>query len=335
MQNAHSHRPTPRRRDLFALLGGAIAAWPFAAGAQHAPPVVGYLSAASRETDAFRLPPFRTGLAEAGFVEGHNLSIDYRYAGGDYGRLAQFASDLIAQKVDVILAGGLPAALAAQAATSTIPIIFSIGVDPVAFRLAASLRRPGGNLTGVTFLFDPLGENKLQLLHELVPAAGSIGFLINSQNRNAVSHEEYVAEAAKALGLATITLTANTAAELEQAFAIGHERGVGAVLVGDDPFFDTRREQIVALAARYALPTMHYYREFADSGGLISYGPNVAELRRQAGLYVGRILKGERPGELPVVQPAKFELVINLKTAKALGLTVPQSLLARADEVLE
>ena len=324
------------RRDFLPLIGALVAGWPRASRAQQpAIPIMGYLSSKGEAAEAGILTAVRKGLAENGFVEGRTVSIDYRWSEGDYDRLPAFATDLVARKVNVIMASGVPATLAAKAATSTIPIVFRLAIDPVAFGLAQSFNRPGGNLTGVTMLFDPLTPKKLQLLHELVPTAATIGFLINPKNQNAQSHQERAVAAARTLGLRISVLTASSAGEFDSAFAAGRQQHVGGVLVGDDPFFDVGKQEIVAAAARHAIPTMYYVRDFVVAGGLISYGPSFEELSHQAGIYAGRILKGANPAELPIAQPTKIELVINLNTAKALGLSVPQSLLARADEVIE
>ncbi len=249
-------------------------------------------------------------------------------------RLPKLASDLVATKVDVIAASGLPAALAAKAASSTLPIVFKLAVDPTAFGLAQSFDRPGGNLTGVTMLFDPLTSKKLQLLHELVSDL-SIGLLINPRNQNATSHKEHAETAAQSLGLRLTVLTAGSSDEIERAFALGRQKGIGALLVGDDPLFDVANQRLVGAASHYKVPTMYYVRDFVANGGLLSYGPSFDEMAVQVGLYVGRILKGAKPADLPIQQPTKFQLVINLKTAKTLGLEVPSTLIARADEVIE
>jgi putative ABC transport system substrate-binding protein len=324
-----------RRRD-FVFFLGAAAAWPFAAGAQPAAsPVIGYLSSKGQEAEVGIVGAARQGLAQNGFVEGRNLTIEYRWSDGEYGRLAGLAADLVGRKVDVLMTSGLPATLAAKAATSTIPIVFRLAVDPVAFSLAQTLGRPGGNLTGVTMLFDPLTPKKLQLLHELVPGSQSIGFLINGRNQNAASHREHAEKAAASLGLRLTEMSAGTVAELDAAFAAAKKAGIGTLLVGDDPFFDTNSRELIAAAAQYALPTMYYVRDFTAAGGLISYGPNFEEMARQAGDYAGRILKGDKPANLPIGQPTKIELVVNRKTANALGIAIPSSILARADEVIE
>jgi putative ABC transport system substrate-binding protein len=325
-----------RRRDFLAAIGGAVVAvLPAARAQQKTIPVVGYLSSNSPDSPAGEVAAFKAGLSDAGFVEGRGVTIDYRFAEGDYGRLPAFAAEFVTGHVNVIAASGLPAALAAKAATSTIPVVFTIGADPVAYGLAATLRQPGGNLTGVTQVVTALGEKQLQILHELAPSAMLVGFLANQKNPNFAAISEPLYAAARRLGLRLMPISAAVKEEIEPAFVIGREQGIGALLIGGDAFLRTESPQLVRLAAHYAIPTMYDWRESAVDGGLISYGTRTAEMRRQAGVYVGRILQGANPGELPVVQPTKFELVVNLNTAKALGLTVPQSLLARADEVIE
>jgi putative ABC transport system substrate-binding protein len=324
-----------RRREFFTLVSGASLAWPHAARAQNPPiPTIGYLSSKDEKSEAGIIAGVRKGLADQGLVEGQNVSIAYRWSAGEYRRLPELAADLIARKVDVIAASGLPAALAAKAASSTIPIIFRLAVDPVAFGLAQSFDRPGGNLTGVTMLFDPLTPKKLQLLHELVSDL-SIGLLVNPSNPNARSHKQHAEMAAQALGLRLTVLAAGSSDEIEPAFAMGRQEGVGALLVGDDPMFDVENRRLVGAAARYKIPTMYYVRDFVVTGGLLSYGPSFAEMAMQVGIYLGRILRGAKPADLPIQQPTKFELVINLRTARALGLNMPPSLLAGADEVIE
>ena len=324
-----------KRREFITLLGGAAAAWPFAAYAENpAIATIGYLSSKDEKSEAGIIAGVRKGLAEQGLIEGQNVLFVYRWSEGDYRRLPKLAADLVASKVDVIAASGLPAALAAKAASSTIPIVFRLAIDPVAFGLAQSFDRPGGNLTGVTMLFDPLTPKKVQLLHELIPDL-SIGLLVNPRNPNAKSHEEHAETAAKALGLSVTFLTASSPDEIEPAFATGQQKGVRALLVGDDPMFDVENLRLVGAAARYKIPTMYYVRDFVVSGGLFSYGPSFDEMATQVGLYIGRILKGTKPADLPIQQPTKFELVINLKTAKGLGLTVPPALLTSADKVIE
>jgi putative ABC transport system substrate-binding protein len=324
------------KRRRFMALSGAAAVWPFATRAQQkATPIIGYISSTNSAAESPRTAAFRDGLGALGLTEGGNVAIEYRYADGVYDRLPALAADLIARNVSALFASSLPAALAAQAATSTVPIVFRLGVDPVAFGLAQSFKRPGGNATGVTMLFDPLTDKKLQLLHELAPDAVVVGFLLNPKNPNATSHTERVEAGARTLGLKIIGLDASTTEEINAAFAEAHRKGIRALLVGDDPFLDSDNKPLLELPVRYSIPTMYSTRGFADAGGLISYGPVDADMARQAGAYVGRVLKGEKPADLPVVQPTKFELVINLKTAKALGLTIPQSILSRADQVIE
>jgi putative tryptophan/tyrosine transport system substrate-binding protein len=325
-----------KRREFITLLGSAAAdAWPLAARAQQpAMPVIGYLSSKGEAAEAGIIAGVRKGLAERGFVEGENVAIMFRWSAGHYDRLPQLAADLVANKVDVIAASGLPAVLAAKAATSAIPIVFRHAIDPVAFGLVQSFDRPGGNLTGVTMLFDPLTPKKLQLLHEMVPDV-SIGLLINPKNPNATSHREHAETSVRALGLRLTLLTASSADEIEPAFAKGRQKGIAALLIVDDPLFDVQTHRLVGAADRYRIPTMYYVRDFVVAGGLISYGPSFDEMAMQVGAYIGRILKGARAADLPIQQPTKFELVINLKTAKALGLTIPPTMLTRADEVIE
>jgi putative ABC transport system substrate-binding protein len=324
-----------RRRDVLALVAGVVVFRPPAAASQKALPVIGYLSSNSPNIPAGEVEVFREGLRAAGFAEGRDVVIDYRFAEGNYDRLPAFAAEFLARPVDVIAASGLPAALAAKAKTSTIPIVFTIGADPVAYGLAASLRQPGANLTGVTQVVTGLGEKQLQLLHELVPGAVSVGFLLNSRNPNSVAIGERIDAAAKSLGLRLLSLPAVSKDQIEPAFAMGREKAIGALLIDNDALLREQTEYLVRMAAQYGMPTMFGERDQAVAGGLVSYSPRRAEMRRQAGVYVGRILQGAKPADLPVVQPTRFELVINLKTAKALGLTVPQALLARADEVIE
>jgi putative ABC transport system substrate-binding protein len=321
-----------RRRDVITLITGAAAGWPLGASAQQPDlPVVGYLGATSGGPG----PAFRRGLSEAGFVEGRNVAIEYRWAQGEYDRLPALAADLVARRVTVIFSSSITSTLAAKAATSTIPIVFDVGVDPVAFGLVTSLSHPGGNLTGVAFLLGELWPKRLQLLHELVPKAGTIGVLVNPTNSNSGANTRNLEPAAKALGLQLEVLPASTEPDIEAAFATIQRRRVDALLVGDDPFFNSRSSQLPAMAAAHLVPTIYFAGEFAASGGLISYGPSFTAMTRLAGEYTGRILKGTKPADLPVQQPTAFELVVNLKTAKELGLTVPPSILARADEVIE
>ena len=325
-----------RRREFITLIGGA-AAWPLAARAQQPTmPVIGYLNSGSPESDTSRLTGLRQGLNETGYVEGRNLLVEYRWAGNQFNRLPALAVDLVQIRVAVIVSPGLPATLAAKTATTTIPIVFGVGVDPVQVGLIKSLNRPGGNLTGFNQVNGELGAKALALLHELVPKTPTIGFLENPNNP--IIHElttRDVLVAAAAIGLQIQPLKAGTDREIDAAFENLVQARTGALLVSNDVFFNSRIEQITALAARYAIPVMYSSAEFVGVGGLISYGASLRGALRQIGLYAGRILKGEKPTDLPVMQPTKFELVINLKTAKALGLQIPDRLLALADEVIE
>ena len=323
-----------RRRELLLLLGGAMAASRALRAQPKAMPVIGFLSSRSSGTLAASLAAFRQGLGETGYVEGQNLAIEYRGAEGRYDRLPALAADLVGRKVDVILAQADVSALAAKSATSTIPIVFVAG-DPVAVGLVASLARPGGNLTGVSILTIELIPKRFELLSELVPQAKSIALLVNSNNAYAERVVRDVQETARAKGLQLHILKAGTESEIETAFASLVQRQAGALLLTPNPFFRSRREQIVALASYLSVPAIYGNRDFAKTGGLISYGPSLTAIFRQVGIYTGKVLKGAKPADLPVVQPTTFELVVNLKTAKALGLTIPQSILARADEVIE
>jgi putative ABC transport system substrate-binding protein len=328
-----------RRRDFGSLLGGmaAFTTWPSPLSAERkATPVIGYINLGAAGPSAPFVAAFHEGLKETGWVVGQNFVIEYRWAEGHYERLPALAADLVGRQVDVIATtGGASVALAAKGASSTIPIIFETGIDPVATGLVASLARPGGNLTGIAILTAELMPKRFELLSELVPRAGVIALLVNPNNPIAERMVPAVQEAARAKGVQLHILKAGAEGEIETAFASLVQLQAGALLVGNDAYFFSRRNQLVALAARYAVPAMYEWREFAVEGGLTSYGTSVAGMYRQLGAYVGRVLKGEKPADLPVQQPIKFELVLNLKTAKALGLTIPPSILARADEVIE
>jgi putative ABC transport system substrate-binding protein len=324
------------RRRFVGSVAGALLALPFAARAQQkAMPVIGVLSTASSSGLTPFMAAFRQGLSEAGYVEGQNLAIEYRWAEGHYDRLPALAADLVGRKVDLIMASSPPSALAAKGATSTIPIVFRGGSDPVGDGLVASLARPGGNLTGVFLVAGELTAKRLELLSELVPRARVIALLVNPNNSTAERIIRDVQEAARAKGLQLHVLKASSESEIDTAFASLVQRHAGALVVGADPFLSGRREQLVALASRHAVPSIYAWREFAASGGLISYGASLTAAHRLMGAYTGKILKGAKPADLPVQQLTIFELVVNLKTAKALGLTIPQSVLARADEVIQ
>jgi putative ABC transport system substrate-binding protein len=325
-----------RRREFIAGLGGAVG-WPLAARAQQpAIPIVGYLNSASASINPDRAQAFRDGLSENGFVEGRNVAIEYRWAENQFDRLPRLAKDLVGRSVSVIATGdNAAAALAAKAATPTIPIVFVTGVDPVAEGFVASVNRPGGNITGATSFSTLLNPKKLELLHEIVPTASVTGVLINRSVPGASAAEKDIEEAARALGLRLEIVDTRSDRDLEPAFSNLAKQGVGALLVRDDAFFTNQRERLVALTTRYAIPAIFYLREFVLSGGLISYGSRIADLYHQVGIYAARILNGVKPADLPILQPTKFELVINLKTAKALGLTIPETLLATADQVIE
>jgi putative ABC transport system substrate-binding protein len=327
-----------RRRDFITLLGGTAFAWPLAARAQQAAmPVVGFLSSTSPDSYAIRLRAFRQGLKEAGYVEGQNVAIEYRWAEGQNNRLPVLAAELVHRQVDVIVAGGgTPCAVAAKAATGTIPIIVEVAVDPVAIGFVASLDKPGGNITGVTNLNVEIGPKRLELMHELLPSVTVIGVLVNPANP--ALFEPFVQSleaAANRLGLELHVLNASTDRDFDPVFAALVQLKAGALVIGPDVFFNSHIEQIAALAFGHALPAVYQYRPFVEAGGLLSYGSDETETYHLVGAYTGRILKGEKPANLPVVQSTKVELIINLKTAKAFGMTIPLTLLGRADEVIE
>jgi putative tryptophan/tyrosine transport system substrate-binding protein len=326
-----------RRRDFITLIGGAVATWPLPARAQQSPlPVIGFLSGVPFETRRDQVLGFHKGLKESGYVEGQNVAIEYRSAHNQIDRLQALAADLVNRRVDVIVTiGGDKPIQAAKASTTTIPVVFVTGFDPVAAGFVASLNRPGGNLTGVSFVVVFTVAKRLELLAELVPTAGMIGMLVNQNNPNAESTMRDAQAAAEKLVKKLVVVRAGTERDLDTSFATFIREKVDAVLVESDPFFLAWREQIVALTARHSLPAIFAFREFVALGGLMSYGTSLSDAYHQAAVYVGKILKGERPSELPVMQSTKFELAINLKTARALGVTVPQTLLVAADELIE
>jgi putative tryptophan/tyrosine transport system substrate-binding protein len=325
------------RREFITLLGGAAASWPLAARAQQsAMPVIGYLESRSPDGMTDRLRAFRQGLKDTGYVEGENVRIEYRWAENQVDRLPMLATELVRQRVNVIATtGGEAVALAAKAATKTTPIVFGVSQDPVPFGLVASHSRPGGNATGVNFLVAELGSKQLGLLRDLIPAAARVGLLVNPKSPTPERAMRDVTAAASAMGLRVDVVQASDSREIESVFGTLVHNKADALLVGPDAFFVSRRLQLAILAARHGLPAVYNVREYAEAGGLMSYGTNVRDAYRQIGVYVGRILKGAKPADLPVVQSSKFELVINLPTARALGLEVPPTLLARADEVIE
>ena len=326
-----------KRREFITLLGGAAAAWPLAARAQQpAMPVIGLLHPGSPEANARYVAGFRKGLAETGYVEGRNILIEYRWGHGESTRLPELAADLVSRAANVIVTpGGVAAALAAKAATATIPIVFVIGVDPVQAGLVVSLNRPGGNVTGITSMNSGLAAKQLGLLHQLLQRDARFVVLVNSSNPQIRLAVADVKAAAAAMGQPLDIVTAKTNREITPAFKEAVQKRADAILISPDPLFSSRPVQLATLAARHAMPAIYALREFAESGGLISYGSNFTDMFRQAGTYVARILKGEKPADLPILQATKFELVINLQTAEVLGLAVPPSLLAIADEVIE
>jgi ABC-type uncharacterized transport system substrate-binding protein len=325
-----------KRRVFVTLLGGAAAAWPLAARAQQpSMPVIGFLSALSQTTAPHMTAAWQRGLRETGFVDGRNVAIEYRFTDGHYGRLPALAAELVQRPVDLILAQGPPAALAAKRATTTIPIVFVVGVDPVAAGLVASFNRPGGNATGMTLITGPLGQKRLEIVRELVPKVKLVPILHHPTSPDAVPEIRDVQAAAQAMGLELRIFNATTPSEIDATFAALAQQRPDVLLVGSDQFLLVRREQVVASAARLRLPAIYPFREFPAAGGLMSYGTNIAAAYRQSGIYTGRILKGDKPADLPVMQPTTFELVINLGTARALGTDIPATLHARSDEVIE
>jgi putative ABC transport system substrate-binding protein len=325
-----------RRREFIGLVSGAVV-WPVGVRAQQPMmPLIGFMSGRSPEDSEHLVAAFREGLGEAEFIEGRNVTIEFRWARGQYDRLPAMALELLGRRVALLAAvGGDPSALAAKGATANIPIVFGMGGDPVATGLVESFGRPGGNVTGYTLLTNEMEPKRFGLLHELLPSVPLIGALVNPNFAPASRQLQELEAAARTVGRRLFVSKASNDGELGAAFVSLLEQRVGALLVAADPYFDTQRDRIIAFAAQNRLPTMYQFREFAVAGGLISYGPNVTDMYRQGGLYAGRILKGAKPADLPVLQPTKFEFVINLKTAKELGLTIPPTLLARADEVIE
>jgi putative ABC transport system substrate-binding protein len=323
-----------RRREFIAGIG-LTAAWSLGARAQSSIPVIGFLNNGTAKGGADLQTAFRQGVSEAGYIEGSNVTIEYLWGEGHDDRLPELAADLVRRRVSVIAATSTPAALAAKRATATIPIVFETGGDPIKLGLVASLNRPGGNITGVTQLSSELVSKRLGLLHDLIPTATIIGFFVNPTDPTTETRTSDMQQAAHALGLQIHVLNASTEGEINAAFATLSELRAGALLVGGSNFFIRRREQLAALAARQGVPAIYQHREYAAAGGLISYGTSLTDSYHRAGIYAGRILKGEKPADLPVMQPTKFELVINLKTARALGLNIPPGVLAIADEVIE
>jgi len=323
-----------RRREFISFIGSAAAAWPLVARAQQPTPVVGFLNSGLSAGYAVATNGFKQGLKDGGYVEGQNVAIEYRWAEGKYERLPALAADLVARKVAVMVVN-TAALLPATKATKTIPIVFITSVDPVEQRVVASLNRPGGNVTGVTSLNVDVGSKRLELLHEVMPTAANIAFLVHSANPNSETLLKDAQAAARKLGMQILVLSMNSERDIEAVFAKATELRASALVIGSDALFNSWSKQLGALAARHAIPAVYQNREFAEAGGLMSYGGSVTDSYRQAGIYTGRTLKGEKPADLPVVQATKLELVINLKTAKMLGLSIPNTLIGRADEVLE
>jgi len=326
-----------RRRDFIKVVAGSAATWPLAARAQQPVlPVIGFLSSTSSKGYTPYLAAFREGLREGGFVEGQNVTIEYRWADDHYERLPELAADLVTRRVALIAAaGGSPAALAAKSATTTIPIVFQIGVDPVKAGLVSSLNQPGGNITGFANLALEVGPKRLELLHRLVPNATNIAVLVNPARSNVEAETKDMQSAANKLGLQLNVLYASTERDFDKVFATSVQLRAGGVVISGDPFFNTRSEELAAMAIHYMVPAIYQFHEFAAAGGLVSYGSSIKNTHREAGIYTARILKGEKPADLPVQEPSKVELIINLKTAKTLGLEIPPSILTSADEVIE
>jgi putative tryptophan/tyrosine transport system substrate-binding protein len=328
--------PDVGRRELIALLGAA-AAWPLAARAQQpAMPVVGFLGAPSAAPYARYIAAVHQGLNEVGYIERQNVAMEYRWADSQYDRLPVLAADLVSRRVAVIVPiGGAPAVLAAKAATSSIPIVFNVGADPIQLGLVSNFNRPGGNITGVAMMTLEMETKRLELLHELAPASAPIAILLNPSNAQAQSQEREIQRAAGVIGRQVLVLNAGTEQEIEKAFAALVRERAGALLVGADTFFVSQAVLFVVLTARHAIPTIYPFRSYVDAGGLMSYGTSLLDAYRLTGVYTGRVLKGEKPADLPIVQPTKFELALNLKTARAVGISIPPTVLARADEVIE
>jgi putative ABC transport system substrate-binding protein len=325
-----------KRREFITLIGGAAAAWPLTVLAEQNLPVIGFLSSKGFADLTNLMPFFHQGLGDSGYVEGRNVAIEYRWANGDYSQLPALAADLAARKVAVIVAnGGDVVALAAKRATTTIPIVFSTGSDPLKNGLVSSINRPDGNLTGISLFAGVLDAKRLEMLHELVPQVINVAVLHNPKLAETDTRFKAIQSGAQAIGLKVFAVNAMDEPTIDAAFATIAERGAGAVMVAGDPFLLSRHSQIVALAARHAVPAIYAWRDYVFAGGLISYGVNLASATRDAGVYAGKILKGAKPADLPVLQPAKFELVVNLKTAKTMGLTIPLTLLTSADEVID